>query len=332
MSEDEYWFEVERERIVIDGVEYELENSLHVIDDGIEYVDIDGELYELEHDSNYSPDLGREIAEEGGSILSSIFNIAIILIIGFVLSKGILFALDMPNSDELTSATGDISEVIVTGSKDAVNRNDRLVAPKTPYPTPRATKKPSATSQQADKIVEAMDYTNPTTRDFALMQIDKSHGGSYNIAQICDVWEKIYNRWTYVNDPRGFEYFSPASRTIDIGLKGDCDDFAIVIGSVMQSIGGYPRIMVARNSDGAGHAYAEVQLASNKKGLQDAGNYICKRYHCSSIAYHTTYSSNGDPIYWLNLDWQSRHPGGKFWDNSGETLAVYPNGYVEKYK
>lgn len=323
MSDDENWFEVEREKIEIDGVEYELENSLHVIVDGVEYIDIDGELYELQNNSEYAPD--REMWEgspgEDGSILSSIISIAIILIIGVVIFKGAAFAFDMTNSDEVASAAGDISDMIVTGSKFAVDKIKDNTDEKTE----------SAASKQADQIVEAMDYTNPTTRDFALMQIDSSHGGEYNIAQICDVWENIYNRWTYVNDPKGSEYYSPASRTISLGLKGDCDDFAIVVGSVMQSIGGYPRVILAHNTNRNGHAYAELKVASSKQGLQNIGNYICKRYHCRSIAYHTDYTSDGKPIYWLNLDWQSRHPGGEFYDNDGETLIVYPNGYVKKY-
>lgn len=336
MTDDEYWFRVEREHIEFNGVEYELENSLHVIVNGVEYLDIDGERIRLVNNTRNPPYSGRGRIEESSegedcSILSTILTIAIILIIGVVLFKGAIFALDLVTSDEVASAAGDISEKIVTGAEVAVDKIDKLIDAKASSTSPSSIKTQSVASQRADMIVEAMDYTNPTTRDFALMQIDHSHSGGYNIAQICDVWENIYNRWTYVNDPNGFEYFSPASRTINIGLKGDCDDFAILMASVMESIGGSPRVILASNTGGGGHAYAEVYVASSKQGLQNIANYVCKRYHCSSIAYHTSYDNNGNPIYWLNLDWQSRYPGGKFWDNDGETLIVYPNGYVQKY-
>ncbi len=69
------------------------------------------------------------------------------------------------------------------------------------------------------------------------------------------MWEKIYKRWTYVNDPpNGFNYYSPpASRTINLGLKGDCDDFAILTASSIQAIGGgASRIIIASNTDGGG--------------------------------------------------------------------------------
>ena len=175
-----------------------------------------------------------------------------------------------------------------------------------------------------------MDYTNPTTRDFALTLIDQSHSGSYNIAQICDMWEKIYKRWTYVNDPKGFEYFSPASRTIKLGLKGDCDDFAILTAASIQAIGGSPRIIVASNTNAAGHAYAEVYLGPSKSNLESATNYICKRYNCKSIAYRV--SNEGGQMRLANLDWQAKHPGGPYYQNNGETVAIYPNKYWVRLK
>ena len=194
-------------------------------------------------------------------------------------------------------------------------------------PTPRATPTPvvSHWDTQASKIVGAMDYTNPTTRDYALSLIDKDHGGNYNIAQICDIWEKIYKRWTYVNDPNGLNYYSPASRTINLGLKGDCDDFAILAASTMSAIGGSPRVILASNTGSSGHAYAEVRIASSKSGLDGAAKYICQRYNCKGIAYRTT-SEGGTTVYWLNLDWRAKRPGGPYFQNNGETVAIYPNG------
>ena len=97
------------------------------------------------------------------------------------------------------------------------------------------------------------------------------------------------------------------------------------------SIGGSPRVILAFDSKKGGHAYAEVYVASSKQGLQNIANYIFKRYGCSSIAYHTSYSSSGEPRYWLNLDWSARHPGGSLFDSDGEMWIVYPDGYYEEY-
>jgi hypothetical protein len=196
-------------------------------------------------------------------------------------------------------------------------------------PTPEPKMVQSKESENAIKIKNAMDYMNPTTRDFAVSLIPNSHEGKYNIAQICDLWEAVYTKWTYVNDPQGSEYFSPASRTITLGLKRDCDDFAITVGSLVQSIGGSSRIVTAYNTKG-GHAYPEVMICTNNACVDKVTSYINKRYKTKGIAYNIR-TKDGVTQYWLNLDWQSQNPGGKFFhDNDDKITIYYPNGYWYK--
>jgi transglutaminase-like putative cysteine protease len=188
--------------------------------------------------------------------------------------------------------------------------------------------KQEAEDKKANSISQAIDYTNPTTRDFAVGLVKKSSSGSYNIAQICDNWEYSYNNWVYVNDPAGQDYYSPASRTINLGLKGDCDDFAILNAAVIQSIGGSSRVVTACAPNGGPcHAYAEVYLADTQSELQAAANEICSRYHCNMINYHTYSPPHGNTQYWLNLDWQAKYPGGPFFQDDGTIHIFYPNGY-----
>jgi hypothetical protein len=175
-----------------------------------------------------------------------------------------------------------------------------------------------------------MDYADPTTRDYALSLIDKSHSGARNIAQVCDMWDHVYKRWTYVSDPNGHEYISPASRTIKLNLKGDCDDFAVLIASLIQATGGSTRIVTAYNEKGEGHAYPEVYITSSKTDFETIADYIMSRYKCSSVAYHTQQDRQGETQYWLNLDWSARHPGGRFFHDGGRITVYYPNGYWER--
>lgn len=172
-----------------------------------------------------------------------------------------------------------------------------------------------------------MDYTNPTTRDFAVKIIPQSHSGKYSISQICDEWEYIYKRWTYVNDPNGFNYWSPASRTTNIGLKGDCDDFATLTASSIKSIGGSSRIVVVPH-----HAYPEVFIGDSKEDVQGMINYVTKRYNCKTAYYHHETDSKGVTRYWMNLDWSAKHPGGPFHDDEGNYLVIYPDGSHQRYK
>jgi len=132
-----------------------------------------------------------------------------------------------------------------------------------------------------------------------------------------------------VNDPAGQDYYSPASRTIKNGLRGDCDDFAILIAAVMQSIGGTSRVVTACDNQGQCHAYAEVFLTTNQDELQARAGNICSRYNCKMIYYHTYPDSQGNTEYWLNLDWWADYPGGPFFKNDGTYNVYYPYGFHE---
>lgn len=181
---------------------------------------------------------------------------------------------------------------------------------------------------RAARIREAIDPYDPVTRDFAVSLVPRSHGGPFNLAQACDLWETVYSRWTYVDDPRGDEYFSPASRTIALGLKGDCDDFAITLAAMMEAVGGSARVVTAKNST-AGHAYPELYIGNSSEQFEVAAAYIRHRYHVTDVGCHITDGEDG-PGYWLNLDWWSRHPGGRFFADDGERVTYYPDGRWER--
>lgn len=311
-------FVVSHETIFLDGERYDLEGATHCVIDGQEYIWLEDQWYELngsvlgypleiedEGDENYPQYEPQQSGGWGSTIIT-------VLIIIFVVAAGLKVMKVLDRADDAISnieVSPTLSSEVATETTSPPSIVDLI---KSPWDT------------RASDIVDAMDYTDPTTRDYALSLVDKKHGGEYSLAQICDMWEKIDDQWTYVNDPSESNYFSPASNTIDLGLKGDCDDFAIVMASSILAIGGTPRVVLASNTDGGGHAYAEVCIADNKDDLQKAANYICDRYHCKKIAYRYS-KDNGETHYWLNLDWSSRHPGGPHYENDGTTIAVYEN-------
>jgi transglutaminase-like putative cysteine protease len=235
-------------------------------------------------------------------------------------------AFDRIETDPATSSVVAVGTATPKPTSAVIQKPTQLAIPR-PTRTPIS----SPWDIQASKVVEAMDYTNSTTRDYALSLISREHSGKYNIAQICDMWDKIYKQWTYVNDPKGSNYYSPASRTIKLGVKGDCDDFAILVASTMMAIGGSSRIILASNTGGSGHAYAEVYLGPSKSNVDSAAKYICQRYKCRSVAYRIS-NEGGQTRYWLNLDWQAKHPGGPYYKNDGETIAIYENKYWVRLK
>ena len=185
-------------------------------------------------------------------------------------------------------------------------------------------------AQMAKDCAQAVDYTNPTTRDYAI-QLAALCPGAYSTCQICEIYDYLRKNWKYVNDPSGFNYFSPASRTIKANLAGDCDDYAVLMAAMIAAIGGTSRIILAWSDDGSGHAYAEVYMG-DETNMEANAEWIRKRYQTfldwlfgkdtvGTIAYH----KHADGKCWLNLDWTSKFPGGPFF-KSTRAIAVSLDG------
>lgn len=179
-------------------------------------------------------------------------------------------------------------------------------------------------------LIEKKDVTNPITRNFALELASKSPG-SYNVGQIACIYDYLYKNWKYVSDPTGKEYFSKASETIENKLSGDCDDFAILMSSCIEAIGGRTRIVFAQNSVG-GHAYTEVRISQNeeeaKELIKSLGDYINTMY--GQILRSTyNYRKDTDGTIWLNLDWDGPSPGANYFSADKEVIFdTLSNRYI----
>jgi PKD repeat protein len=169
---------------------------------------------------------------------------------------------------------------------------------------------------------EKINIGNQLVRDEGL-RLTGRRSGAQRVDQICSIYDYMVGNWTYVSDPRGLDLFQYSNYTLEMGRevnssgKGDCDDFAILMASLIDSIGGTPRIILAYGPAG-GHAYTEVYLG--KTGGQDRDvdrilKWLRSEYRMNEINCHT------DPIsgdVWLNLDWWkdpggANHPGGRFY-------------------
>lgn len=167
------------------------------------------------------------------------------------------------------------------------------------------------------KLITACDYTNSEVRNKAV-QVAGSTPGSFNLGQVCDIFDYCYKNWKYVNDSQEESVIEMASKTLKNGLNGDCDDFAVLVASMILSIGGEARISCAYQAE-TGHAFAEVNIG--KSELTEVREYIKKRYgrkysgemHCRTDA---------DGTHWLNLDWWARHPGGQYYQ-ADEGMRFY---------
>ncbi len=184
-------------------------------------------------------------------------------------------------------------------------------------------------SSQVKNFIEAVVSNQPCVRDFAVSLVKEQQGAYYDrtralpgeagIRQICDLHYHLSSNWKYISDPTMIrnDYYSPANRTIALGLAGDCDDFSVLNAACIEAIGGVARIMAGFCS-GGGHAWAEVLI-----GRENEWNVIEKRirkhYNDPSKALKAHIDKDG--LYWLSLDWHM----GQFTcsDNPKDEIELY---------
>ncbi|MFA6371354.1 MAG: transglutaminase-like domain-containing protein [Methanothrix sp.] len=205
----------------------------------------------------------------------------------------------------------------------------------------------NTTEKNADDLKKALDARvepdNSRVRDEAVVLALK-YPGEKTIEQIASIYNYLKNGdgskkgWGYVSDPRGIDYFMFANQTLKNGDKancvggGDCDDFAILMSALVESVGGTTRIILARNSSIGGHAYTEVYLGN----LSEQNNQV------EGIIDWLKEKSDTDKIYthidtdtkdvWLNLDWGpdekgNTHPGGPFYQGDKHIVLCIRDRY-----
>lgn len=156
--------------------------------------------------------------------------------------------------------------------------------------------------------------------------------GDRTIKQICSIYDYMVGNWSYIPDPRGIEDYQYSNKSLEYGKgkysgQGDCDDFSILLASLIESIGGTSRIMLAYGPLG-GHAYTEVFLGEAEGAESDVDRmmkWLRANYNISDINVHTNLDTKE---VWLNLDWWrdpdtnidlARHPGGPFFKATDQT-------------
>ncbi len=201
------------------------------------------------------------------------------------------------------------------------------------FPVAGASSSPAGkTKKKAEEINKTLNSRvqpdNSRVHDLALA-LAAQHSGDYTIDQVCEIYSYLkYGNsskkpWSYARDPRGVDYFNFASKSLSAGDDakcagaGDCDDFAILMSSLVESIGGTTRIILARNNSTGGHAYAEVYIGrlSDPSGLvEETIKWLQQEYDTEKIFAHI---ETDEKDVWLNLDWGidakgNAHPGGPF--------------------
>ncbi|MFZ2472634.1 MAG: transglutaminase family protein [Methanothrix sp.] len=176
----------------------------------------------------------------------------------------------------------------------------------------------NTTTKNAGDLKKALDARvkpdNSRVRDEAVVLALK-YPGENTIEQIASIYNYLKNGdgskkgWGYVSDPIGIDYFMFANQTLKNGDRancvggGDCDDFAILMSALVESIGGTTRIIFAQNKTTGGHAYAEVypgNLSDQYDQVDEIINWLKQEFNTDDIYTHIDTNTKG---VWLNLDW-----------------------------
>ncbi|WMW24494.1 transglutaminase family protein [Methanolobus sediminis] len=96
----------------------------------------------------------------------------------------------------------------------------------------------------------------------------KKYPGQYNIYQLCYLFDDTKENIQYVSDPRGKDLWSTPGETITVGA-GDCDDYAILLASLIEAIGGTSRVYLTDT-----HAFTAAYIGNDTEIIADAiGEY-----------------------------------------------------------
>jgi hypothetical protein len=97
-------------------------------------------------------------------------------------------------------------------------------------------------------------------------------------------------------------------------MAGDCDDYSIMMASVLKSIGGRVRIIWA-----PGHVYPEL-YCGNKSSFEKYVNAIYIFFEQELDNKQIYYRIDKHNHYWLNIDYTDFYPGSVYY--SDEVLSI----------
>lgn len=188
----------------------------------------------------------------------------------------------------------------------------------------------SIRAHAAAQVMASIDPRSELTRNSAV-RVAAGVDGPFSVEQVAKIWSHVRARWRYVNDPRGAEYFARASETIENDYAGDCDDFAIVLTSMILAIGGEARIVMMDGPHG-GHAYAEACLQNTPEEIRDRLVAHYARHRDDNLGRQPLrnmhYRQSEMCSVWLNLDWNAGVPGGPY-EPEAWAVAIYSDGQTE---
>ncbi len=109
-------------------------------------------------------------------------------------------------------------------------------------------------------------------------QVSQGLGSNYSVYWLASLFEWVTNNLTYIRDPSDDDVWSPPAATLN-SMGGDCEDYSILIASVVEHWGGNARFYVITD-----HAFAAVYLGPPTMDA-NAAVAALSRYYGGSARY-----------------------------------------------
>jgi hypothetical protein len=174
---------------------------------------------------------------------------------------------------------------------------------------------PHITLQQ--RIQQKVNYEDSTVRAFAvrfsLLYFDEYYPKYRQICRQFSLLKYVKANFKYVSDPSHFDYFAPPQESIEL-MGGDCDDYSIMVASVLKAIGANVRIVWAPK-----HVYPEL-YCGNKMEFEKYVSAIYTFFEHEIDNKPIYYRIDKDENYWLNIDYTDVYPGAAYYSN--EVLSI----------
>jgi WD40 repeat protein len=183
----------------------------------------------------------------------------------------------------------------------------------------------SGSGSNLQALIESkLDLENPSVEQTAV-NMARDYPGEFSINQVEAIYNSLVQGWSYFSDPKFKESYKSANQSLQDGVKadmvgaGDCDDFAILIASLIESLGGSTRIIFSQDEETGGrHAYAELYIGKkDDPRLEDIKRLIRDDYGVKSVP-----GMRGEEDIWVNLDYNSSYMGGPFFGGGRATPKI----------
>ena len=145
-----------------------------------------------------------------------------------------------------------------------------------------------------DVYREVNDLVEPDDPDVVAVadQVSAGLGASYNLYWVASLFEWGLLELEYQSDPSEEDVWSPAGKTCSL-KSGDCEDFSIVIASVVEHWGGNARFYIISK-----HAFAAVYVGGPEMDTQAAATAL-NRFYGTALRYSWFKDDLG---YWIIAD------------------------------